>query len=99
VETAASGEEALALFRRAREAGTPFQVAILDLTIAGDMGGLQTVQLLRRVDPSVVAIACSGYFEGGVMADPARHGFAGVLAKPYVRDDLVKALGLVAVPP
>jgi two-component system cell cycle sensor histidine kinase/response regulator CckA len=99
VETAASGEEALALFRRAREAGTPFQVAILDLTIAGGMGGLETVQQLRRIDPAVVAIACSGYFEGGVMADPARHGFAGVLAKPYVRDDLVKALGLVAVPP
>jgi PAS domain S-box-containing protein len=98
VETAANGEEALAVFRLAREAGRPFQVAILDLTIAGGMGGRETAEQLRALDPSLVAIACSGYFEGGIMADPAGHGFQGVLAKPYVREDLARALGLATAP-
>jgi PAS domain S-box-containing protein len=96
VETAANGEEALALFRRAQAAGQPFQVAILDLTIVGGQGGVEALTELRRLDPSLVAVACSGYFEGGVMADPGAHGFQGVLAKPYVRADLARVLGVVA---
>jgi CheY-like chemotaxis protein len=60
------------------------------------MGGRATAEQLRGIDPSVVAVACSGYFEGGIGADPAAHGFQAVLAKPYLREDLSRVLGLVA---
>jgi hypothetical protein len=42
-----------------------------------------------------VAIACSGYFDAAVMAEPERFGFAAVLAKPYVSADLEKVLHAV----
>jgi hypothetical protein len=54
-----------------------------------------TAEQPRGVDPSVVAVACSGHFDGGIGADPAAHGFQGVLAKPYLREDLSRVLGLV----
>ena len=50
---------------------------------------------MREIDPGVVAIACSGYFDATVMAEPGQFGFAGVLAKPYVAADLERVLGEV----
>jgi signal transduction histidine kinase/ActR/RegA family two-component response regulator len=94
-DSATCGEEVLALYQRALEAGAPYDVVILDLTVVSGMGGERTIEKLRLLDPQVVAVACSGYFEGGIMADPTRHGFRAVLPKPYVRADLSAVLDLV----
>lgn len=59
------------------------------------MGGAAALERLREIDPSVVAIACSGYFEVGVMADPGKFGFAGVLGKPYLTADVEAVLAAV----
>jgi CheY-like chemotaxis protein len=95
VETAATGEEAVEKFGRARAEGRPFDLAVLDLTVSGGMGGAQALVRMREIDPGVVAIACSGYFDAAVMAEPARFGFAGVLPKPYLAADLERVLGEV----
>ena len=92
VETAADGAEAIAKFRRFREEGRPFDVVVLDLTVIGGMGGAQAIERLRAIDPGVVAIACSGYFDASVMSDPEGFGFSGVLAKPYLAADLERVL-------
>ena len=92
VETAADGAEAIAKFRRFREEGRPFDVVVLDLTVIGGMGGAQAIEHLKEIDPGVVAIACSGYFDASVMSDPGGFGFSGVLAKPYLTDDLERVL-------
>jgi CheY-like chemotaxis protein len=47
----------VALSEQARVAGTPFDLAILDLTISGGMGGLATAARLRRIDPKILTIA------------------------------------------
>jgi len=65
------------------------------LTVPGGMGGAAALERLREIDPSVVAIACSGYFDEGVMADPGRFGFAGVFGKPYLAVDLEQVLAAV----
>jgi PAS domain S-box-containing protein len=95
VETAADGAAAVEAHRRARDDGRPFDLVVLDLTVPGGMGGAQAVARMREVDPGVVAIACSGYFDAAVMAEPARFGFAGVLAKPYLAADLEQVLHAV----
>jgi CheY-like chemotaxis protein len=95
VETAADGAEAVEAFRRAREAGRPFDLVLLDLTVPGGMGGAQAVQRMQEIDPGVRAVACSGYFDAAVMAEPGRFGFAGVLAKPYLAADLERVLHAV----
>lgn len=74
------------------KSGRPFTVAILDLTIAGGMGGEETIKKLLKIDPGAMAIVSSGYADDPVMAGYRNYGFSGVAAKPYTLDQLRKAL-------
>ena len=96
VETTADGAAAVDRFRRRRDEGRPFDLVVLDLTVSGGMGGAQALQSMREIDPDVLAIACSGYFDDAVMSSPGQFGFAGVLAKPYLTADLERVLETVA---
>jgi signal transduction histidine kinase/ActR/RegA family two-component response regulator len=92
VEGAEDAAEAMTAFRRARDAGRPFSVVVLDLTLRGGPGGVACLQELRRMDPGVAAVAASGYSDAPVVAEPERHGFGASLAKPFTRDELVAAI-------
>ena len=82
----------MAVYQRAQAAGRPFAAVILDYTIPGGMGGLETLAHLRAIDPQVVALLSSGYATGPVMVDWMHYGFSGVVAKPYTVNQLQKAL-------
>ena len=88
VEFAKEGREAVALYRQAREQGRPFDVVIMDLTIAGGMGGKEAIRLLREYDPGVKAIVSSGYSNDPIMARFQDHGFLDVIIKPYKSSEL-----------
>ncbi|MHB8810136.1 MAG: hybrid sensor histidine kinase/response regulator [Desulfobulbaceae bacterium] len=92
VETACNGEEAIQLYTAAKEAGLPFGVVIMDLTIKGGLGGRETIKRLRKFDPDVRAIVASGYSNDPVMANFRKHGFLDALNKPYQVRDLEKSL-------
>jgi two-component system cell cycle sensor histidine kinase/response regulator CckA len=83
VETATNGRRAVEAYRSAREKGDPIDVVLLDLTIAGEAGGLQTMRELLVLDPKVKAIISSGYAENPIMTNYRDHGFAGAITKPY----------------
>ncbi len=92
----ATGEEAVTAYRQAaRSPAGPFAVAILDLTIPGGLGGEQTLQRLRALDPAVRAIVASGYSEDPIMGDHVAHGFNARLAKPFDRESLLRAVAAV----
>jgi signal transduction histidine kinase/CheY-like chemotaxis protein len=80
---AATGEEAVAAHRQAVEAGRPFVLLIMDLTIAGGMGGRQAIGLIRERQPEAKAIVASGYSNDPVVADFAAYGFSAALPKPF----------------
>ena len=92
VECVQDGTEAVAAYQRAQAVGQPFAVVILDYTIPGGMGGLETLARLRAIDPQVTALISSGYANNPVMADWAYYGFSGVVAKPYTIAQLQEAL-------
>ncbi len=94
---AKNGIEAIKLYKKAQESGSPFDAVILDLTIAGGMGGKEVIQKLLELDPKVRAIISSGYTDDSVMSDFRRHGFSNVLAKPYLVGDLGEALHEVLI--
>jgi PAS domain S-box-containing protein len=86
------GTEVLREYTAAREAGQPYDVVLMDLTVPGGMGGREAMETLRRLDPSVRAVVSSGYSSDPVLANHRAYGFRGRVAKPYRASDLAKAL-------
>lgn len=92
VVSARDGDEALEKYQRAKNAGQPFGAVILDLTVPGGLGGQETLDQLRKIDPQVKAIVSSGYSDDPIMADYEKYGFYGVISKPYRIPELSKVL-------
>jgi CheY-like chemotaxis protein len=77
------GAEAVRKFSEARDAGNPFDLLILDLTVPGFMGGKETIESIRKMDSGVPAIVSSGYSNDPVMEDFRSFGFQATVSKPY----------------
>lgn len=90
--TCPNGETAIARYAAALRDERPFAAVILDLKVMGGMGGLETIGHLRRLDPGVVAIVCSGYYTDPVLARHREHGFIAKLQKPFKMDELRELL-------
>ncbi len=80
---AKEGGAAIGLYRQEKEAGRPFDLVNIDLTIPEGMGGRETVEKHRSKDTGVKANVSSGYTNDPVMQDYANYGFSGRLTKPY----------------
>jgi PAS domain S-box-containing protein len=88
VDFAIEGDEAIGMYRKAKESGEPFGAVIMDLTIPGGMGGKEAVKKLLEIDPGVKVIVSSGYYNDPIMANFRNYGFSGVINKPYTITDL-----------
>jgi two-component system cell cycle sensor histidine kinase/response regulator CckA len=89
---ARDGREAIDCWRQARAKGQPFDVAIMDLTVPGGMGGREAMGELLALDPEAKAVVSSGYCQDPVMANFRDYGFRDVLAKPYSVLDISRSL-------
>jgi len=89
---ARDGREAIDCWQKARAEGQPFDVAIMDLTVPGGIGGREAVRELLALDPDAKAVVSSGYCQDPVMANFRDYGFRDVLAKPYNVLDVSRAL-------
>jgi CheY-like chemotaxis protein len=94
---ARDGCEAIDCWRQARAKGQPFDVAIMDLTVPGGMGGRETMRELLALDPDAKAVVSSGYCQDPVMANFRDYGFRDVLAKPYNVLEVSRALSAILV--
>jgi len=92
VKTCSNGHEAITLYKSARESGAPFSVVIMDLTIPGSMGGVETARQILAYDPGATLIVSSGYSEDPVMANYRDYGFCAAIEKPYKSDDIARAI-------
>lgn len=92
VDFAVDGAEAIELYRKAKESGSPFDAVIMDLTIPGGIGGKDAIRKLTEFDPGVKAIVSSGYSEDSIMSDYKKYGFSAVIAKPYRIADLSRTV-------
>ena len=88
VTVAKEGSEGVRLYEETLQRAKPFDAVLLDLTIAGGMGGEEAVRDLPRIDPGARVIASSGYSNDPVMANFPKYGFRDVIIKPYRIDDL-----------
>lgn len=89
VQTAGDGEEAVRLYAMAKDACTPFDITILDLTVRDGMGGKEAMLLIRKIDPDAIAIVSTGYSADPIMTEYRLYGFRAVLPKPYPFDEML----------
>jgi len=92
VELTSDGKEAITRYAEAKAAGQPFAAVILDLTIPGGMGGMETIKKLLELDPNINAIVSSGYATDPIMSNYKKYGFSAVVTKPYSVEELEKIL-------
>ena len=83
ITTAENGEEAVLKYDEAVKQGMPFDIVLLDLTVRGGMGGLDTLQELLKIDNKVKAVVSSGYSDDSAISSYRDQGFLAVLKKPY----------------
>ena len=83
VQTACDGKSAVECYKKAQSQGEPFHAVIIDLTLSGGMGGKQTFEKLKQIDPHIQAIVSSGNLFDPVFSDYKYYGFTGAVKKPF----------------
>ena len=92
VELSNNGQDAIEKFLHAQKSGKPYDAVILDLTVRGGMGGVETMKKLREIDPAVSGIVSSGYSDDPVMINSEKYGFIGAVVKPFNLRELADIL-------
>ena len=86
------GTEAISAYTRKKQGGKAFDLAIMDLTVAGGMGGTVAASQILEIDPNAKLIVSSGYSSGAEMARFRELGFCARLEKPFRATDLEKTI-------
>lgn len=86
------GVQVIEQYEKARAANQSYDMVILDLTIKGGMGGVQTMEKLMKIDPQVKAVIFSGYNDDPVIKNYRKYGFLAALTKPFKRKEIQAVL-------
>ncbi len=89
---ALDGLSAVKLYKSAMDAGQKFDAVIMDLTIPGGMGGVESISRIIELDPDVRAIVSSGYSNDPVLANFTEYGFKACISKPFRLEELLSTL-------
>ena len=87
-EVVQSGKGAVESFEQARAHGRPFDLVLLDLLVPGDIGGVEAMNHLEAIDPTVKAILMSGLGQDPAVTEFEAHGFRAAIAKPFTLQEL-----------
>lgn len=90
--SAASGQEAVGLYRQHSRSGDPINAVLLDMTLPGGLSGDEVMTELRKMDGAARVIATSGYFDDDAEDTFRRDGYVGILPKPYAVERLSEKL-------
>jgi two-component system, OmpR family, phosphate regulon sensor histidine kinase PhoR len=82
LSTAARGDEALQIFERARP-----DIVLLDLKMPG-LDGMEVLQRLRELDPSILVIVITGYATVETAIEAMKQGAYDFIPKPFEPDQL-----------
>jgi PAS domain S-box-containing protein len=98
VDLCEDGVAAIERYRKALEAGQPYTVVMMDLTIPGGMGGKAAMKKVLEINPSANGIVMSGYSNDPILAHYRDYGFSAAVMKPFTLEELSKALAAVGDP-
>lgn len=89
---AKNSSEAIDMFKQSKVSGEPYNAVIIDLVIAGGIGGEETIKKLLEIDPKVRAIVSSGYSNDPILVNFRKYGFKSMLPKPYRLEEISQVL-------
>lgn len=91
-DSVTNGDEAIDLYKEKAGNGQPYSFVILDITIAGGMGGINCAEQILDLDKGAKIIFSSGYSSDSVSNEDFRGSKIVFLEKPYRIDELSKAI-------
>jgi PAS domain S-box-containing protein len=93
VDEADSGEVTIAKVKSSLEnSKNPYNAVILDLTIPGKMGGIETMDKIRTLAPNIRRILSTGFLSDELLKDYPKHNFDAILNKPFTIKQLKEIL-------
>jgi len=92
VDFAENAEETVEKYSKSLNNGHPFDVVLIDLTIHGEIQGIEAIERLKELNSDVVGILSTGYLNNPIIKEYEEHGFRDLLHKPYDMKELSKAL-------
>ena len=87
VDTASSGEEAVAYLRRHN-----VDLVVLDMLMPPGINGLQTYVEIMAIHPGQKALIVSGFSESSDVKEAMRLGVGGFVKKPYTMKQIARAI-------
>ena len=86
------GEDAVNIYKKSLKTKQKINAVLLDLTVPGNMGGLEALKAILEFDKNANAIVMSGYSNDHIMANYKDYGFKGILNKPFKPEDIFSVL-------
>jgi PAS domain S-box-containing protein len=93
VQSAMSGQEAIDIFQKDRG---KFDLVIMDM-IMPEMGGGETFDRLKKIDPDVKVLLSSGYSINGQATKILRRGCDGFIQKPFNMNQLAEKVQKILI--
>lgn len=87
-----NGEEAIHHYQHSLNTESAIDVAILDLSLRGGIGGVDIADKIRAIDPQAKLVVFSGNTECDEMRDFQRFGFVAALEKIFKHDTIKNTL-------
>ena len=91
VLSALSGQQALEVFKKNSDT---IDLVIMDMIMPG-MGGGETFDRLRNINPNVKVLLSSGYSVNGQATKILRRGCNGFIQKPFTLNQLAEKIGKI----
>ena len=88
VSVALSGKEAVELYAKT---GSPINLAIIDMLMPG-MNGRETFNALKKINPEIKAIMCSGYGVQNDINEITKDGAKAFLQKPFSMNEIAEII-------
>jgi PAS domain S-box-containing protein len=82
------GNQTIEIVKKLGERNELIDLALLDLTIRGGLGGNETNREIKDLYPSLSSIVMSGYSNDPVLSNYTDFGFDGILSKPFTLEEL-----------
>lgn len=82
-EVTFDGSQAIDAVKRKAQNQDSFDIVLLDLHIRNGMGGLESIVIIKQLQPSIRSILMSGSHVDDAMLNYRKYGFDGILRKPF----------------